>query len=77
MIVQSMHEVVNPFDVYVRKLGPALVRFIIAGSTSSNPQYVVRVYGTGEHRVVDMRDLLEYGNPSAGEALVPPIPEGW
>lgn len=72
-----MHEVVNPFDVYVRCLGHGLVRLIIAGSTSSNPQYLVRLYGSGQHRVVDMVDLIEYGNPSAGESLVPPIPEGW
>lgn len=72
-----MHEVQNPFDVYVRKLGHSLVRFIIPGSTSSNPQYLVRVYNSGIHRVVDMVDLVEYGNPSAGEALVPNIPEDW
>lgn len=77
MIVQSMHEVVNPFDVYVRGLGEGLVRFIFPGSTSSNPQYLVRLYGSGFHRVVDMRDIIEYGNPSAGEPLVPPIPEEW
>lgn len=77
MIVQTMHEVVNPFDVYVRTLGRGLVRFLIAGSTSSNPQYLVRLYHSGQHRVVDMVDLVEYGNPSAGEALVPPLPEGW
>lgn len=77
MIIQTTHEVVNPFDVYVRKLGPALVRYIFTGSTSSNPQYLVRVYSSGQHRVVDMTDLVEYGNPSAGESLVPPIPEGW
>jgi hypothetical protein len=77
VIVQSIHEVVNPFDVYVRRLGPGLVRMIFAGSTSSNPQYLVRLYGSGQHRVVDMVDLLEYGNPSAGESLVPPLPAGW
>ena len=77
MIVQTIHEVVNPFDVYVRKLGHGLVRFIFAGSTSSNPQYLVRLYGSGQHRVVDMVDLIEYGNPSAGKPLTPPTPEGW
>ena len=77
MIVQTMHEVLNPFDVHVRRLGPALVRMIFSGSTSSNPQYLVRLYSSGQHRVVDMVDLIEYGNPSAGEPLVPPIPDGW
>ena len=77
MIVQGIHEVVNPFDVYVRTLGRGLVRFLFAGSTSSNPQYLVRLYGSGQHRVVDMVDIIEYGNPSAGEPLIPPIPEGW
>jgi hypothetical protein len=77
VIQQAIHEVVNPFDVYVRRLGHGLVRFLIAGSTSSNPQYLVRLYGSGQHRVVDMVDILEYGNPSAGEPLQPPIPDGW
>lgn len=77
MILQTIHEVVNPFDVYVRTLGPGMVRFLFPGSTSSNPQYLVRLYKTGQHRVVDMLDLLEYGNPSAGEPLTPPLPDGW
>lgn len=77
MIVQTIHEIVNPFDVRVRTLGPGLARFLVWGSTSSNPQYLVRLYGSGQHRVVDMTDLVEYGNPSAGEPLVPPLPEGW
>lgn len=75
--MQTIHEVENPFDVHVRGLGHALVRFLFAGSTSSNPQYLVRLYGSGKHRVVDMTDIIEYGNPSAGEPLVPPLPEGW
>ena len=77
MIVQTIHEVVNPFDVSVKRLGRGLVRFLFAGSTSSNPQYLVRLYGSGQHRVVDMVDLVEYGNPSTGEPLTPPIPEDW
>ncbi len=77
MIIQTLHEIVNPFDVYVRKLGHGLARFLIAGSTSSNPSYIVRFYDTGIQRVVDMVDLVEYGNPSAGEKLIPDIPEDW
>ncbi len=72
-----MLEVANPFDVYAKKFGHSLVRFIITGSTSSNPQYIIRVYHTGEHRVVDMTEIREYGNPSAGESLIPQIPPEW
>lgn len=77
MTHQTILEVSNPFDVYVKELGEAMVKFIILGSTSSNPQYIVRLYGSGNHRVADMRDIKEYGNPTAGEPLTPPIPESW
>jgi len=77
MIATPLHEVENPFDVWVRQLGHGMVKFIMWGSTSSNPQYLVRFYHTGVHRVIDMVDLVEYGNPSAGEDLKPTVPEGW
>jgi hypothetical protein len=71
MIVQTIHEIVNPFDVEVNKLGYGVAIFMIAGSIHSNPQFIVRFYNTGELRTVDQNDLLVYGNPSAGESLTP------
>ena len=72
MIVQTIHEILNPFDVEVRELGYGVAMFIIAGSIHSNPQFIVKLYHTGELRTVDQNDLRLYGNPSAGESLKPP-----
>jgi hypothetical protein len=77
MITQTIHEVHNPFDAYAKQLGDCLVMFMIGGSCTSNPQFVVRIYNTGELRTVDQNDLIVYGNPTAGESLTPPIPEDW
>jgi len=77
MIVQTVHEIVNPFDGFARELGDCLVMFMITGSVTSNPQFIVRVYDSGIVRTVDQNDLILYGNPTAGESLVPPIPEDW
>lgn len=77
MITQTIHEIHNPMDGYVRKLGHCLVLFMIAGSVSSKPQFIVRFYHTGEIRTVDQNDLKLYGNPSAGESLIPQIPDDW
>jgi hypothetical protein len=71
MIVQTIHEILNPFDVEVDKLGYGVAIFMIAGSIHSNPQFIVRFYNTGELRTVDQNDLIVYGNPSAGESLIP------
>jgi len=71
MITQIIHEIVNPFDVEVKELGYGVAIFMIAGSIHSNPQFIVRFYNTGELRTVDQNDLRVYGNPSAGESLVP------
>jgi hypothetical protein len=64
MIVQTVHEILNPFDVEVKQLGYAVALFMIVGSIHSNPQFVVRFYNTGQLRTV-------YGNPTAGEDLIP------
>jgi len=48
MIIQTIHEIVNPFDVEVKKLGHGVAIFMIAGSIHSNPQFIVRFYNTGE-----------------------------
>ena len=71
MIVQTVHEILNPFDVEVRELGYGVVLFLITGSIHSNPQFIVRFYNTGELRTVDQNDLRVYGNPTAGESLKP------
>ena len=71
MIVQTIHEILNPFDVEVRELGHGVALFMIAGSIHSNPQFIVRFYHTGELRTVDQNDLKVYGNPTAGENLIP------
>lgn len=71
MIVQTIHEILNPFDVEVRDLGYGIAMFIIAGSIHSNPQFIVKFYNTGELRTVDQNDIRVYGNPSAGENLKP------
>jgi hypothetical protein len=71
MIIQTIHEILNPFDVEVRELGHGVALFIIAGSIHSNPQFIVRFYHTGELRTVDQNDIRVYGNPTAGESLNP------
>ena len=77
MITQTIHEIHNPFDVYVKKLGHGLAMFVFAGSVTSNPQFIVKFYDTGELRTIDQNDLRLYGNPSAGESLIPDIPSDW
>lgn len=71
MIIQTIHEIVNPFDVEVKHLGHGVALFMIAGSIHSNPQFIVRFYHSGEVRTVDQNDLQIYGNPTAGESLIP------
>jgi hypothetical protein len=71
MIVQTIHEILNPFDVNVNGLGYGVALFMIAGSIHSNPQFVIRFYHTGELRTVDQNDIIVYGNPTAGESLTP------
>lgn len=74
---QVIHEIQNPFDAYARKLGYCLVMFMIVGSTCSNPQFIVRLYNKGDLRTVDQNDLKIYGNPTAGESLMPIVPLEW
>jgi len=73
MIVQTIHEILNPFDVEVKELGYGVALFLIAGSIHSNPQFIVRFYHTGQLRTVDQNDIAVYGNPSTGENLKPSI----
>lgn len=71
MMIQTIHEILNPFDVEVKDLGYGVALFMIAGSIHSNPQFIVRFYHTGELRTIDQNDLRVYGNPSNGEKLIP------
>lgn len=77
MITQTIHEIHNPFDAYAKHLGECLVMFLITGSVTSNPQFIIRIYHTGLIRTVDQNDLIVYGNPTAGESLTPTIPDDW
>jgi hypothetical protein len=70
MIIQTIHEILNPFDVET-PLGYGVAIFMIAGSIHSNPQFIIRMYNTGEVRTVDQNDIKIYGNPSTGESLTP------
>jgi hypothetical protein len=67
---QTMLELNDPFDVET-PLGYGVAIVMFAGSIHSNPSFLVKYYDTGELRVVDMRDIKVYGNPSAGEKLTP------
>lgn len=70
MIVQTIHEILNPFDVQT-PLGYGVALFMIAGSIHSNPQFIVKMYDTGILRTIDQNDIKVYGNPSNGEKLIP------
>jgi hypothetical protein len=70
-MIQTIHEIENPFDVEVNDLGYGVALFLIAGSIHSNPQFIVRMYNSGILRTVDQNDIKVYGNPSNGEKLNP------
>lgn len=70
MIVQTIHEILNPFDVQT-PIGYGVALFMIAGSIHSNPQFVVKFYDTGILRTVDQNDIKVFGNPTAGESINP------
>jgi hypothetical protein len=72
MVVQTIHEILNPFDVET-PLGYGVAIFMIAGSIHSNPQFIIKIYHTGEVRTFDQNDIHIYGNPSAGEKLKPEL----
>jgi hypothetical protein len=58
-----MLELSDPWDCTVRELGVGCVRVIVWGSINANPQYLVRLYGSGKLVVVDQSDLIIAGNP--------------
>lgn len=76
MTWQTMIEISNPFDVYVKGLGEGVAMFMTCGSITSNPQFLVRLEN-GDVRTVDQNDIKVYGNPSAGQPLYPEIPNEW
>lgn len=65
MIVQTIHEILNPFDVET-PLGTGTALFLIAGSIHSNPQFIVRLYNSGTVRTIDQTEITIYGNPMDG-----------
>jgi hypothetical protein len=70
MIVQTIHEILNQFDVET-PLGNGVALFMISGSIHSNPQFIVKLYHTGLLRTVDQNDIKVFGNPTAGESINP------
>jgi hypothetical protein len=76
MMQQTLLEINSPFDVHC-PLGYGVALFLVAGSFTSNPQFIVKLYNTGEVKSVDTNDIRIYGSPSYGEALKPEIPNGW
>lgn len=77
-MTQTIHELQNTFDAYAKGHGYCLVLFLIYNSNPlANPQFIIKVYHSGDIRTVDQNDLKVYGNPAAGEALIPEIPEDW
>jgi hypothetical protein len=69
-MIQTIHEIENPFDVET-PLGYGVALFLIAGSIHSNPQFIIRLYNSGDVRTVDQNDIKIYGNPTTGESLTP------
>lgn len=69
-MIQTIHEIENPFDV-VTPLGYGVALFLISGSIHSNPQFIVRIYNSGDIRTIDQNDIKIYGNPTTGESLTP------
>lgn len=76
MTIQTLLEIADPFDAYARNLGYCLVKFLVAGSSTANPQFIVFIYETGQIRTVDQIDLLVYRDPSR-YPIEPPIPDDW
>lgn len=76
MTHQTILELSNPLDGFAKHLGYCMAMYLIMPSSLSNPQFIVRIYGSGDVRVVDQNDIKLYGNPFI-DGLNPPIPEEW
>jgi len=73
-----MLELADPIDCVVREHGEGSIRVMVWGSVNANPQFLVRLYGSGKLLVVDQSDLRTQGNPGDERDIFPlPIPEGW
>ena len=66
-MIQTIHEIQDPFDVKT-PLGEGTALFLIAGSMHSNPNFIVRLYESGDLRTFDQNDIKVYGNPMQGNA---------
>lgn len=64
-MIQTIHEIQDPFDVKT-PLGEGTALFLIAGSMHSNPNFIVRLYESGDLRTFDQNDIKVYGNPMTG-----------
>ena len=73
------HELSEPLDCWVRRLGEGSIRLVMAGSVNANPAFLVRLYGSGQMRWVDQNDAVVYGNPGDPRdgRLITPIPDDW
>ena len=58
-----MLELSDPPDCVVRHHGEGSIRVMVWGSLNANPQFLVRLYGSGKVLVVDQSDLRMAGNP--------------
>lgn len=76
-MIQTIHEIEDRFDGYAKGLGDCTVYFLFSGSSTCNPQFMVRIHTSGDMRMVDQNDLKVYGNPQYGEPLVPQMPADW
>lgn len=77
MTIQTLLEISDRFDVYVKQLGEGTAMFLVSGSTTTNPAFIVKLKHSGLVRQVSQVDLVIYGDPGDGEPLVPEIPKDW
>jgi len=68
-----MLELSEPWDCTVRDLGEGAIRVLVWGSVSCNPSAWVRLYGSGQMRVVDQNDLIVHGNPGDPRDVPPKV----
>lgn len=68
-----MLELSEPWDCTVRDLGEGAIRVLVWGSVSANPSAWVRLYGSGQMRVVDQNDLIVHGNPGDPRDVPPKV----
>lgn len=72
----QMLELSDPMDCHVRNLGEGSIRVLMWGSVNSNPQMLIRLYGSGKLIVADMTDVRAAHNPGDPRDGIQ-IPEDW